>query len=877
MQLFELFATLSLNSRGFESALGGATGKVGGLIKSLGLTTAAIQGVEKGFSKMTQMVSGAVDNFADYEQLVGGVETLFKDSSAKVQAYSKEAYKNAGLSANEYMAVTTNFSASLIKALNGDTETAAELSNMAIVDMSDNVNKMGSSMEAVQNAYRGFARGNFTMLDNLQLGYSGTKEGMVELINDSGILNEKIDNLDDVSFDTMIKAIHKVQENLGITGTTAEEAAKTISGSKASMKAAFDDLLTAVGIGDQVNFNEKMANFQSSFITYMNDNLMPTVINAIGGSGALVYGIFDAITMIPPDAFVDATVAAEHSLDQVFQGGSKLLGWIGDTLVKVITSEEVGTQTEKLGKSIGAFVSDAITWVGENADSIFEGLFNVGGNLIGGIVDGLFKGLFGNDTTEALANIDTELANATDEANATFTKTDKALTTLALLVENYGTAAQSTEAWNEALITLPSNIQAAAGEMTDHADKAREIAKAWIAAAKAERDYKLAQAQKSALEQKKEVLDAAQANFIQKENELLIASQAKDIYNEEAVNIRKQVEAQLSEKGINLNAIERRHNGQEVVGMNALATLTDNEIKTNYGIDPNLVRRYKQVSDWALDAEMKDVQPARREYESAEAQVKAAQEAYDRQLLLTERAEERAKQSSTEAHGAQMEMDTEFRAEETSKQFGVEELKAATAPQLGNNKWLRTLAESGLENGFSTEGFNKGTIESSGEELTGAIGGVGENVTTAGEEAGSAIDTAGGDVSGALESGAGGVSNGLSHVTEELNSFQVPSVSDNVNNKFRHHAVGLDYVPYDGYLASLHKGEEVLTAAEASVYRKGGRYQTIDYSVIGDIIADSLGSVGLYVSAERVANLTTQRTQANINQRKNHTLRGMGG
>lgn len=150
MQLFELFATLSLNSRGFENALGGATGKVGGLIKSLGLTTATLKVVEQGFSKMSSMVSGAVDNFANYEQLVGGVETLFKGSAQKVQDYASEAYKTAGISSNAYMDMVTSFSASLIKSLDDDTNEAADVANQAIVDMSDNVNKMGSSMESVQ-------------------------------------------------------------------------------------------------------------------------------------------------------------------------------------------------------------------------------------------------------------------------------------------------------------------------------------------------------------------------------------------------------------------------------------------------------------------------------------------------------------------------------------------------------------------------------------------------------------------------------------------------------------------------------------------------------------------------------------------------------
>lgn len=170
MQLFELFATLSLNSKGFESAIKGATGGVGNLTKNLALTQMTIQGVEKGLQAMSKLVGKSVDSFADYEQLVGGIETLFKDSSGKVMEYAEKAYKTAGMSQNQYMDTVTSFSASLLQGLGGDTAKAADIADMAISDMADNVNKMGSSMESVENAYKGFSKGNFTMLDNLKLG-----------------------------------------------------------------------------------------------------------------------------------------------------------------------------------------------------------------------------------------------------------------------------------------------------------------------------------------------------------------------------------------------------------------------------------------------------------------------------------------------------------------------------------------------------------------------------------------------------------------------------------------------------------------------------------------------------------------------------------
>ena len=190
-----------------------------------------------------------VGNYADYEQLTGGIETLFGDAYDTVMANAKKAFKTTGQSANGYMENVTGFSASLIQGLGGDTAKAAEVADMAMTDMADNANKMGTSVESIQNAYQGFAKQNYTMLDNLKLGYGGTKDEMIRLINDSGVLGEKIESLDNVTFDQMIEAIHAVQDNLGITGTTAEEASSTISGSIGMAQAAWDNLLTGLADG----------------------------------------------------------------------------------------------------------------------------------------------------------------------------------------------------------------------------------------------------------------------------------------------------------------------------------------------------------------------------------------------------------------------------------------------------------------------------------------------------------------------------------------------------------------------------------------------------------------------------------------------------
>ena len=248
--------------------------------------TLAIDGLKKLGSVAISVGKQALQSYADYEQLIGGVETLFKDSAKTVEGYANQAYKTAGLSANKYMETVTSFSASLLQGLNNDTAKTAEVANMAIIDMADNANKMGTSMEMIQNAYQGFAKQNYTMLDNLKLGYGGTKTEMVRLINDSKILNHEIKNLDDITFDQIVQAIHVVQENMGITGTTAKEAEHTITGSVASMKSAWQNLLTGIADGNQ-DLGKLVNNFVDSVIT-AGKNVVPRVKEIVEGVKKLI-------------------------------------------------------------------------------------------------------------------------------------------------------------------------------------------------------------------------------------------------------------------------------------------------------------------------------------------------------------------------------------------------------------------------------------------------------------------------------------------------------------------------------------------------------------------------------------------------------------
>lgn len=231
------------------SSIGGAAVTAGKLaVAGLGAVTGAV----------TAVGGAAINAYADYEQLSGGVETLFGSSASTLKGYADEAYRTAGMSANQYMTQATSFAASLVQSVGGDTAKAAEYANMAMIDMSDNVNKMGSDMQSVQDAYQGFAKQNFTMLDNLKLGYGGTKEEMQRLIADANKLRAEQGKTADLTIDSyadIVEAIHTVQEEMGITGTTAKEASTTISGSIGMAKAAWTNFLTGLG-RDDVDFSQ---------------------------------------------------------------------------------------------------------------------------------------------------------------------------------------------------------------------------------------------------------------------------------------------------------------------------------------------------------------------------------------------------------------------------------------------------------------------------------------------------------------------------------------------------------------------------------------------------------------------------------------------
>lgn len=397
-----------------------------------------VSGIKEMASAIKEAAAALVDlgkqsimGFAEQEQLIGGVDTLFKESSAQVQQYANDAYKTAGLSANEYMETVTSFSASLLQSLGGDTAAAAEKANLAITDMSDNANKMGTDMQSIQNAYQGFAKANYTMLDNLKLGYGGTKEEMQRLLTDA----EKLSGVkyDLSSYADIVDAIHVVQTEMGITGTTAAEAATTIEGSANAMKSAWSNLITGMSnenldldklvqnVIDSVNtfadnliprlqimlprFVQGLTQLISGMIPYIApalELLLPPLIEGVGG---LVSGIVqalpaavEAITAVIPMLVEQLTILLPQIISAGVEIIAALASGIGENLPTLIPAvvDAIITITEGLLDHIDLLIIAAGQLIAGLAQGLIEAIPRLIGRLpeiISAIVKGLLKGL----------------------------------------------------------------------------------------------------------------------------------------------------------------------------------------------------------------------------------------------------------------------------------------------------------------------------------------------------------------------------------------------------------------------------------------------------------------------------------------------------
>ena len=388
-----------IDTGGFNSGIN----KIGSIAKGgLAVVGSLAVGVTAAFAATTK---ASLDSVASLEQNIGGVETLFKDSADVVIANAKRAYKTAGMSANEYMQNVTSFSASLLQSLSGDTKAAAEVADMAMTDMSDNANKMGTSMELIQNAYQGFAKQNYTMLDNLKLGYGGTKTEMERLLSDAQKLTGvkyDINNLSDV-----YNAIHAIQENLGITGTTAKEAASTIEGSMNSAKAAWDNFLNGTISADDFadtisiaveniakNLGEIVPRLAST-IPEVGKNLYEMIASSFEqNSGGIAQAGMDLL-----DNFTSGLIeAAPNVTDRAGEIVSNLMNGIQEAAPQMLTSavEVIASFAQGIGAQLPTLVPQALNMIVTLAGALISNIPTIvqaGVSVLGGLAQGLVNAI----------------------------------------------------------------------------------------------------------------------------------------------------------------------------------------------------------------------------------------------------------------------------------------------------------------------------------------------------------------------------------------------------------------------------------------------------------------------------------------------------
>ena len=386
-----------------------------------------------------------VDSYADYEQLIGGVETLFKGDAKTLVNYANNAYKTAGLSANAYMETATGFAASLVSSLGGDTRKAVKMADVAITDMADNANKMGSDIQSIQDAYQGFAKQNYTMLDNLKLGYGGTATEMARLVNESGILGDKLIDLSDskgigaalqeVGFSGILEAIHKIQEQMDITGTTAKEAKGTISGSIAAFKASVSNLLAGMGDAD-ADVGQLTDNVIEAFKT-MADNIIPILQNIWdhlpGGAKFALIGM-GAVAAISPVAGAISNIAgAVSGLMKILPALASPVGLVVAAIVALVAliatkGDAIQALLQKLDdwlqgvfardwtELFGPVLGEQLNWFFANVKNIWDSIKQV----FDGVID-FIRGVFTMDWQRAWEGVK-EIFRGTFNAFASLAK-----------------------------------------------------------------------------------------------------------------------------------------------------------------------------------------------------------------------------------------------------------------------------------------------------------------------------------------------------------------------------------------------------------------------------------------------------------------------
>lgn len=396
-----------IDGAGAEKDIKSLSGKLGSLAKTGATAIAGL--VAAASAAVAGLATLSVKQYAEFEQLTGGVETLFKDSADLVKRYAANAYETAGLSANEYMNTITGFSASLLQGLGGDTEKAARIGHQAILDMSDNANKMGTDMSMIQNAYQGFAKQNYTMLDNLKLGFGGTKEEMQRLLVEAEKISGVKYNIS--NFSDIIEAIHVIQNEMGITGTTAKEAATTISGSFNMLKSAWSNILTGMA-SDTKNFDDLVNDLVYSLQTF-GGNILPRIKIAIGGITKLFNSLVQELPLlinnILPELLNSGVDIVKNLISGIQEGLPSLINTALDIMMSLVNGVievmpmllEVGLQAlitlgQGIAENLPTLIPTLVNLVISMCDMIIENLpliLDVAIDIILALVEGLVTAL----------------------------------------------------------------------------------------------------------------------------------------------------------------------------------------------------------------------------------------------------------------------------------------------------------------------------------------------------------------------------------------------------------------------------------------------------------------------------------------------------
>lgn len=414
MDVFDLYASLSLDKSQYDKGLSEAEKSGSSIGSRIGagfakVGKAVVTGIGAASTAVGALTAMSVKGYSDYEQLAGGVETLFKKSSQSVINNASKAYKTAGMSANEYMETVTGFSASLLQSLGGDTQKAAEKADTAIRDMSDNANKMGTDVESIQNAYQGFAKQNYTMLDNLKLGYGGTKEEMQRLLDDATKLSGV--KYDISSFSDIAEAIHVVQTELGITGTTAKEASTTIQGSIQSMQGAWTNLIT--GLSDpSADLTSLINSFVDSVVT-VGQNILPKIGVILNGIVSMIQQLAPKIIQILPSILSQLLPVAVQGAKEFILAFVNVLPQLGQLIISVLPNILSGLKelffgivqalpsmvkmvAEALPKLIPQIVSAVVAmavYLMKNIDKIIQPIIDNLPEIVISVVDALIANL----------------------------------------------------------------------------------------------------------------------------------------------------------------------------------------------------------------------------------------------------------------------------------------------------------------------------------------------------------------------------------------------------------------------------------------------------------------------------------------------------